>query len=414
MSINVLQAVETYNEAGLGAIQNKFCGIATANKRYENFQNTPGNLGGTVLFRLSKRFVTTNGLNSVFQPVVDRVQTLTIATRLSVSYSFTTEEFVFNVEDYMRDIGIGAIAELATDLEKIVLNNFITNTYRFFGDGLTPVTSFNQIGKALAMFRNYGAPKEDVRGYLSDLSVPDITTSGLAQFAMTRNNELANSWEIGTFSGCEWYDSNLLQTQTAGNVGNLGQTLTVVSTNDPTGQNITQITFSGATANDASAIMANDSLYFLRGVTGQPDLYFAQFVGHGISANPVQILATANAGANSSGVVVVNITPTLDSTSDATQNIFYNIVAGMKVKVLPSHKAGCITSGNSLFLAMPKLPMKSPFITASQVDPESGAALRMYHGSLLDQDVMGNIHDVIEGDTLVPENSMKLVFPLTQ
>lgn len=411
---NILQQVQTYQASNLAYLLNLFAFIGTSNTRFKDFENLEANLGSTVTFDLPPRFTTAQSLVATFQGAQQRVQNLTVANAVNTAYAFSDQQFIFNVRDYMEKFGKSATLEIATQIEANVANNAITNTYRFFGDGVTPINSFGQLANALAFFRNYGAAKDLTRGYLSDIAVPSVVNSGLNQFVTGRNEQYANTWMLGNFSNCDWYQSNLLSIQNAGTVGNSAQLLTVVSTNDPTGQAITQITFSGATPNDVNAIKAGDLLQFQDGVSGQPNLRYLTFIGHQPSSNPVQFQATANAAANGSGDVTISITPTLDATADQNQNILYNIVAGMQAKALPSHKAGLLTSGNSLFLAMPRLPEEIPFPTANKTDPDTGVSLRMYYGSLFGQNQRGFVHDVIWGSTLVPEYSMRLVFPLTQ
>jgi hypothetical protein len=94
------------------------------------------------------------------------------------------------------------------------------------------------------------------------------------------------------------------------------------------------------------------------------------------------------------------------------QNINHPIVAGMQVKALPSHRAGLICSGNPLFLAMPALPDQTPFPTGNAYDSDTGVSIRQYYGAQFGLNAMGMVHDCIWGSTLVPENSMALIFPL--
>jgi hypothetical protein len=409
---NILQQVQTYQLSGLAFMQNLNCFIGTANTKFKNFNQLEANLGSTVTFDLPPRMTTTNSLVASFQPADQRVQSLVVDQQQSVSYEFTAQQFIFNVKDYMERFGKAAIIELGAQIESNVAENCVTNTYRFYGDGVTPINSYGQLASALAFFRNYGAIGSNVKGYLSDIAVAAIVNSGLNQFAMDRNNKIANSWEVGMFSKCDWYQSNLLPIHTAGNVGINGTTLTVVSTTLDSLGAVTSITFSGATASDASAVLQYDKFEFQDGVSGQPNLRYLTFVGHKVSQNPVQFAATANAGATGGGQVTVTITPALQVNAVNTQNINHPIVAGMQVKALPSHRAGLICSGNPLFLAMPSLPDQTPFPTGNAYDPDTGVALRQYYGAQFGLNAMGMVHDCIWGSTLVPENSMALIFPL--
>jgi len=414
---NILQTVQTYQASELAYLLNLFAFVSTANKKFKDFENLEANLGDTVTFDLPPRYTTTNSLVATFQESQQRVQPLTVNNAVNTAYAFSAQQFIFNVRDYMEKFGKSAVMEIGSQVEANVALNADTNTYRFYGDGVTPINSYGQLANALAYFRNYGAAKDNVKGYLDDIAVPTIVNSGLNQFVMDRNEEIANSWQLGRFSMCDWYQSNLLPTHVAGDVGNGAtstiQTLTVVSTNDPTGANITQITCTcdASLANDANAIFANDHAVFVDGVAGQPNMRYLTFIGHQVSKNPVQIRIT-QAAAASGTTVVLNIAPALVATAGANQNINNNIVAGMKIKVMPSARIGLITGGDPLFLAMPRLPEEIPFPTANKTDPDSGVSMRMYYGSLFGQNQRGFVHDIIWGSTLVPEYAMAVLFPL--
>lgn len=414
MPINLLQQVITYNESNLALLLNSFCFISTSNKKFQRFNDDiPKNLGDTVSFDLPPRFTTTNSLVVSFQSAEQRVQQLTVNKQASTAYEFTAQQFIFNVRDYMDKFGKSAIAEIGTQVESDVTELAETNTFRFFGDGVNPISSYLQLANALAFFRNFGAAKDNTMGYLSDLTFPQIVNSGLNQFAPDRNNREAMSWEIGKFSNCDWYQSNLLKIHTAGTEGNAGTTLTVVSVTTNADGGVTGITFSGTSAaSDANSIKAYDKFQFSDGVAGQTDLRFRTFIGHVVSQSPVQFRATADAASTAGSQVTVSIYPALQAAAGKNQNINTPIVAGMQVTVLPNHRCGLIMAGNPLFLAMPKLPEEVPFPTSVQQDPDSGASIRQYYGSLFGQNQRGMVHDIIWGRTLVDEYAMMVALPV--
>lgn len=432
---NILQTVQTYQKAELAWMLNSFVAINISNKRFKDFQKLTANLGDTVTFDLAPRARTMGGLVISTQPSVQRVQSLACVQAANTSTAYSNQQFIFNVEDYMDRFGMSRIKELGNLIEGDILTNFTSSVrvnnpqdprfgqildpasgpYRFFGDGVTPINSYQQLDQALANFRDYGAADYDTCGILPMVDIPAIVGSGLNQFVTKRNEEIAESWMIGRFANCEWYESNLLPIHIAGTVGNAASPsnqLTLVSTNDPSGQNITQLTFSGATASDVNAIKNGDLMQFIDGVSGKPNLRYLTFIGHQPSAQPVQIRATADAAADVSGNVVISIYPALVSTPDLNQNLSNSLSAGMKVQVLPTHRAGAIISGNPLYLAMPQLPDEEPFSTVSTTDPDSGASIRHYWGSQFGQNVKAYVWDQIWGSTLVAENSMRMIFPL--
>ncbi len=407
---NILQQVATYQMSNLAYLQNLNVFVATANTKFKNFQDLEANLGDSVTFDLPPRFVTANSLVATFQSADQRVETLTVDKSKNVSYAFTAQQFLFNVEDYMSQFGKGATEELSTEVEADIASVCVEAPYRFYGDGSTQINSFGQLASALALFRNYGAAKGDTKFYLSDIAQSQIVNTGLNQFTPRRNDEMAMSWDVGDFNRASFYISNLLPIHTAGTIGEDGTVLTVVSVVKDANDAVVQIVFSGA-GTDADAIKEFDKGQFSDGVSGFNNLRYLTFIGHKQSSNPVQFRVTADA-ASSAGAVTVDVYPPLKASAGNTRNLNYEIVAGMQVTFLPSHRAGVITSGNPLFLGMPMLPDEVPFPTANAVDPDTGVSLRMYYGSLFGQNQRGIIHDVIYGYTLVPEYSMSVIFPL--
>ena len=135
-----------------------------------------------------------------------------------------------------------------------------------YGNGSTAISSYQQLAQAIMFFKNYGSVAEGIKVYLPDTVVPAVVGNGLNQFVPHRNDEIAMSWEVGDFGTpfVSYYQSNLMPIHVSGNTGVLQQTLTVVSTNDPTGQNVTQITVSGASASDANAVFSGDLFQFSR------------------------------------------------------------------------------------------------------------------------------------------------------
>jgi len=407
---NILQTVQTYQMSNLAYLQNLNCFVATANTKFKNFEKEVANLGDTVTFDLPPRFTSANSLIATFQSAEQRVETLTVDQAINVSYAFTAQQFIFNVEDYMDKFGKSAVMEMSANIEANIARVCVESPYRFYGDGITQINSYGQLAAALAMYRNYGAAKDNTKFYMSDIAQSAVVNTGLNQFAPKRNDEAANSWDIGDFDKAAFYISNLLPVHTAGTLGEDGTVLTVVSVVKNANDAITQIVFSGA-GTDADAVKEFDKFQFSDGVAGQTNLRYLTFIGHKISSNPVQFRATADAASNA-GNVTVDVYPPLKSAAGSDRNLNVDIQAGMQATALPSHRAGMITAGNPLFLGMPMLPEEVPFPTANETDPDTGVSLRMYYGSLFGQNQRGMIHDAIWGKKCVPEYAMSVIFPL--
>jgi hypothetical protein len=437
--VNVLQNVQTYQKAELAWLLNSFCGIMLANKKFKNFNDLTANLGDTVTFDLTPRYVRYNGLVITEQPSQQRVQSLVCSQAANVSAAYTDQQFIFNARDYMDRFGMSAMKELGSGIESDILRNFISGVvindpqnasfgsaqvnsgpFRFYGDGSTPINSFTQLAQSVANFEDFGASTHKLIGILPVANIPAIVGTGLNQFAMRRNDEIANSWELGRFANCEWYESNLLPTQVSGTIGDTASPnniMTVVSTNDPTGANVTTITFTEPTGGtDANAIKSGDLFQFNDGVSGKPNLRFLQFIGHNKSQQPVQFRAIADA-ATVAGTITVSI-QTINGVGlcwqngNPNQNLSTAIVAGMTVTPTPSHRAGILMSGDQFYMAMPRLPDESPFTTVNMTDSDSGASIRHYFGSQFGLNNRAYVRDAIWASCLVSENSMRYLFPL--
>lgn len=413
---NIFQAVATYNKSGLGRLLNEMVFVSTANNKFNNFNTDfAANLGTSITGDLPPRFTVNDGLvvNS-FEGVEQRVFTLTVNQAKNVNYAVTNEEQIFNMDpmDYMKEFGESMMIALANAVESNVAEDILSNTYRYFGDGTTPINSFGQLAQAYANDRDFGTPAGMLNNYIDLASQPAIINSGLNQFVLKRNDEIANSWELGEWNNVRHYTTNLLPTHTAGTLGNDGTVLTVVSTTgDGTAANpITAITFSGA-GTDANAVKQNDLMRFQDGVSGQPNMRFRRFQGYTVSAQPVQMRATADA-TSSAGSVTIQIDPPLQWQVGKNQNINVNVAAGMQVKIVPSHRRGLIVGGNAFYVAMPRLPTQTPYPTSSIVDPASKVGMRMTYGAIPFRDQMGIVYDVIWGKKLLADYAMGVIYPL--
>lgn len=411
---NILQQVQTYQRSGLAFLLNEYGITANTNSKFKNFQDFEGNLGSTVTFDLPPRMRTVQSLVAQFEAAVQRVETLTVDKELSSSFAFTAQQMIYNVDpdNYLPEFAKSAIYELGSEIEQDLAQQFIDSTYRFYGDGVTPINTFNQLAQAVAFLREYGSARGPAKGFLPNLAIPNIIGSGLNQFATERNNDIAYSWDLGDFSDATWIRSNLLKTHTAGTEGNEGTTLTVVSTTVNAANQITAITFSGTSAaSDANSVKSGDKFQFQDNVSGQTNMRYLTFTGYNVSGCPVQFRATADAQSTSGSQVTVTINPPLQAAYGKDQNINAAVQAGMQVKVLPTHKAGCLWAGNPFYMGMPMLPDQTPYPTHSESDPETGVAIRAYWGTVFAQNQQGFVYDAIWGKKLVGEYCIELVFP---
>jgi hypothetical protein len=265
-------------------------------------------------------------------------------------------------------------------------------------------------------FLSMGAPADDHCVVLPTNYYSPIIGSGLGQFVPIRNDEIAQSWLVGEFGSprTKYYRSNYLPTQTAGYIGANAIELTVASTNDPTGNNVTSITFTGA-GSHIGAIKAGDLGYF----ESTSNIYALTFYGHMVTNQLVQFRAIADADSSSDSLTVQIITNShtegqglCSVAGNALQNISGPILAGMTVKFLPSHRCGLRVCGKAFYVAIPRLDDERPYDTSVDTDDETKVSLRMYYGAVFGQNQKWLVNDVIWGGLLVSRYSQRICLPL--
>lgn len=435
MPINVLEQVQLYNDPSLARLLNSNVFLSTTNTKYKKFNQMPSQLGDSVGIRLPTRANVANGLVAKFQGTNDRLQQLVCNQAANSAFAFSMQEFVFNAEEYMEEYGRTHTLEISTEIESNLALNAVSGVpnynvidgksipdgtyqtqsgpYRFYGNANDALDSYQDLAEMLARFKGFGCAKNDIKVYLDYKTVVSIIGSGNNEFVLDRNNETSNSWDLGSYKGsnARYYQSNLLPIHEAGTVGDAGTTLTLVSTNDPSGENITQLTFSGASGSDVDAIKRGDLFQFNDSVVGQPNIRYLTWIGHKASDTPVQCRVISDAASTAGGNVTVTISEPLVSVKGPNQNLSHALQVGMQVDFVPSHRAGLVVSGNAFFTAMPDLEDEVPFPTSNVT--ENNVSLRMYYGSKFGENQKGMVYDAIWGSTLVPEYSMRLILPVS-
>ena len=427
---NILQTVTTYNKSGIAALLNLNVWVGIGNKKFYKFNEIVANLGTSVTGDKPPRFSTQNTIAVAnYLPLQQRTFTLTVNQVSSIPYAGTDFERIFHIDkpnagpddigNYMKVFGNAAMIRIGQDVDAYMSGVVESSTFRFFGDGVTPINTVGQLANAYAQFVEFGAVPSMCRGILPNIITPSIINTALNQFVPIRNEDEAKSWEIGNWNNVDWLRTNVMKTHTSGTVAQTGQTLTLVSVS-PDGLTLT---FSGATASDANAVKAFDVFQFQFGVVGQPDVYFTSFAKQDLPvSHPVQFAALTDAGADGTGTVVITVNsyallgPVAAATANdlQDQSLSVDLAAGMQVKGVPSHICGLMYSGDALYLAMPQLPSTDPYKGSNVMDPETGVGMRLYYGYLPGQGEQAWITQTIYGATLIPEYSMRICIPISQ
>src|SRR5580692_10813578 len=117
-SQNILQQTITWNMANLKLFQTMACFVATANNRFKDIQNLPGNLGAVANYETPPRFGVGDSLVANFQPIQQNARSIAVNQQASVAYAGTAEQIIFNnLDEYTLRLGDSAMQALASKVE---------------------------------------------------------------------------------------------------------------------------------------------------------------------------------------------------------------------------------------------------------------------------------------------------------
>jgi hypothetical protein len=450
MATNMLQSVQLYEKSALAYMQNLNCFVGSLNTKFKDFNQFKGQLGDTVTMELPYRFTAAEGLVAVSQPVTQRKHSLVLDRSANVTFDYTSPEEILNLGKDGRpsELGVAAIYSLAAQVEGVVAKTahsavevMVTDPsdpsrmipsgalhtesgpYRFYNDGVTAINSYQQLQQAVENLMELGNPGMDMKFYVPNSVVPAIIGSGLGQFVPKRNDDIANSWEIGAFGTplVNYYKSNMLPVHYSGAVGNASgndRYLTIVSVNDPTGANVTQITCTSTLTSTAKAVRAGD-VGSIISTSGYTTPHATTHIGGVATSQPIQMRIASDANTDVSGNITITIIADDENkglcwqAGNPNQNCDISLEAGMRIQIYPTHRCGILVSGNAFYLAMPRLPDQSPYDSHAEYDESTGVSMRVAAGSLLGLNKTRVIHDCIYACTLVPSYSMRILFPIS-
>jgi hypothetical protein len=419
---NFLVQVATLQKAMLGDYQ--FYGpiCNQANKMYDNFQEKPGQLGMTIQLKSPYQFQGQRTLDITdFGAIIDQPFPLTVSLPLSVPIAYDVEQAIYNLtaEQFMEDFGNNAAGEFGAMAEGNCADAIPDVTYRAYGDGITPVNSYDMLADAVEKFIDVGVSRNRIQGFLLNTSVPSIIAQGNNQFTLDRNNSTSASWELGKFSNAQWFKSNMLPVHDAGDVGVTQATVQVVSLTTTTTNGVSQTTLvlGGYTASVTDAIKENDII-----IIGYNQGYrFVGRTGHRPTSQRFSVRATADADSDGDGEITIVVKPGIIwDTTDPLQNLNKAIDGaaisdGVDVTVIQSHRCGLISANKSFYSAMPALPNPRPYDGKTGYDKITGASCRFWGGQRgVGVNSIGWLLDGIQGVTGEINNNMRICYPLTQ
>lgn len=435
---NQQRQIELFAKDQVEALYNVGYACKYTNKKHDKFNEQDGSLGNSVLIRKPYRSVVSDGVAAVQQGFSIRLQTLAVTQAKNTAHAWSPFDFQFYKDSFMDDLGLADVASMGTavelDLMKSIsgtmvgssnyntdltgnnpfagITQFMSGPYRF-SDFTQNGASYQSIAQAMQELKTFGAVQATYDVLMHNMDVSPIIGTGQGQFLPQRNEENFNSWEIGSFNGMNFFQSNCIEPFYAGVAGAQGITLTLVSASltpvvGSPGDYTTTLVLSGAPSNTAQVVKVGDLMYFL----DSAGLNLRQFTGYGLTPLKVQMRALADADSDNSGNVTVLVTPGLDARKGPTQNLNKALQAGMQLKVVGDHRRGAIISRKYWYSAFPALPPRDPFVSGIQSDKDFGLSYAKYYGSELLSGTTVMTDVVTYGSMMLQEYHQALCFPL--
>ena len=307
------------------------------------------------------------GANEAFTP-------LTFGNPYNVSYAFTSQEMLFDIDDFSNRFIKPAMIQLANTIDYAgyqAVMPLVYNQVGTPGTAQTTATARDTVLAAAALLYNNDAPIDD--GMLHCINTPgfNATLSGSNASLFNPQKEISESYVKGmqgSFGGFEHYMSQNVQGHTVGVYG--GSPVA----NSVTAQTGSSIITDGWTAT-TTVLNAGDVITFAGVFAVNPQTkanlgYLQQFV------------VTAPTVTDGSGNSTISISPAI-VTSGGTQNVSNGVANNSAITVVSgasgsSHTYSLAFHRDAIMAANKDLPLPGGVAMADYVkDPMSGIGVRV-------------------------------------
>lgn len=419
-------------------LENKLGTVLTLDRKYQGWERAEyfGTRGQSFTTKLPTRLNADDGITFDQTDPADgsfseRILAVTADQLKNSRYAYTNvEEAVYDVDGLLNTNPQSAVNEIANAMDRFAATSVSLRGYRAFGDFAVQSGQMQTVGEvtdAVATFQSFGCGS---RGYylIPFRAAAKITQSGLQQFVMKRNEDIAVKGEIGELNGVPdttFLSTNLLPIHISGtaanNVANLGTGFTIDSvvvtppSNLITGNQagITTINLTGMT--DGETILVDDiiDIGFLN--VSNPLIYLT-FTGYNESEQSIQgrVIVGGTVVANA---LQIQIEPALifDATEiNVNRNLNRAIIPGTDtLRVARSHRAAGLYIGEYGKFVNPQLPEKDTYKSASIKSKDTQLSMRVYHGDTrLGADAKYMVHDVLYGFGGAAEGFGRILYPI--
>jgi P22 coat protein - gene protein 5 len=378
---NAISTISMVTRRALSILRNNLKAASQVSRTYDNqFAQSGAKVGATINIRVPARFVIQNGPAITPQDFIETSTPLTIQWQPVVPVQFTSAERALSLDDYSQRVLEPAIATLANDLDRKVLELYSQVWNSVVVDTTSADSLFNSDMAAGALLDENAAPRDRFRSIVVG---PRPQASAVSAFKglFQSAEQIANQYEtgnMGLMGGFRWsMDQNVVAHLTGPRGG-----VPVVNNNNQTGS---QLITDGWTAAAALRVRKGD-VFTIAGV------YSVNPQSKQSTGTLQQFTATANASSDISGNATISIQPAITLSPNPYQTVDASPVDGAPLTFLGTantqYSQGLAFHRDAFAMATVDLDLPTQSAEASRAsDDQLGVSLRITRqwASLSDQ-----------------------------
>jgi len=216
-SIQTLSAGDITRKA-LSILHNNLVFCKTINRTYDDrFARSGAKNGGTLLIRKPNRFTVRTGQTMDTQDITEQSETLTVATQMGVDVNFSSQELTLSLDDFAERILNPAMARLAAEVEKTVLEACYPYVWNYTFTTLGTAPDLADVLAARAKLQMGLAPSSD-RFLLCDALAANhiLTDSAAYHNPASAISKQYDQGLIGELYGFKFYESEMVPAHLTG------------------------------------------------------------------------------------------------------------------------------------------------------------------------------------------------------
>lgn len=322
MTTNALLTPSIITKETLVILENN---LVAAGKVNRQFENQFVKVGSTLTVRKPNRFVVTNGPGLNLQNITEPSTSITINNQFQVAFQFTSQDLTLVIEEFSERYCKPAAAEIANQLDYIVLTNFnqVANEVGVPGTAPNSFASVGNVGQRM----DENAVPQDGRVLIVNPKAYWSLANAFIGVYVNSVAEGALKGFLANIANFEIYMDQNIQSQLVGAYAGTG----VVNGANQTGSSIVT---NGWTASVTGLLNAGDVITF----GGVNNVNPKNRQSTGSLAN---FVVTANVNSDSGGNATIPISPALTPPSGATS------VAYQTVSASPANLAAVTVTGTA-------------------------------------------------------------------